>query len=71
MKSTVKQSHPNLVSDDESDSGECNQIQTKSVKKTSEVIHQVQEIIEENIQYFDEIIPPPNKRLPEEEEMFG
>ena len=61
MDSTVVQSHPKLLSDDKSDSGEWNQPQTKSVQKPSDVIYQVQDSLEENIQDFSEGTPPPNK----------
>ena len=60
------QSHPKLVSDDESDSGELNKLQTKSVQKPLEGIDQVRYSIKEDIQDFAEGVSTPNKRFPGE-----
>ena len=65
MESTVEQSRSNLVLDDELDSVEWNQLQTGSVKKPSKGIDQVQDSLEGNIQYFSDVMPSPNKWLPE------
>ena len=46
MKSTVEKSCPNLLSGDESDSGEWNRLQAISVQKPLEGIDQVQDSIE-------------------------
>ena len=65
MESTVEQSRSNLVLDDELYSVEWNQLQTRSVKKPSKWIDQVQDSLEGNIQYFSDVMPSPNKWLPE------
>ena len=49
MESIVEESHPNLVTGNNLDSGECNQLHTISVKKPSVGIDQVQGSLEENI----------------------
>ena len=61
----MEQSRSNLVLNDELDSVEWNQLQTGSVKKPSKGIDQVQDSIEGNIQYFSDVIPLPNKWMPE------
>ena len=48
--------------DVESESRECNQLQTKYVQKLSESIDQVQGSREKNIQDFDEVMPPLNNQ---------
>ena len=64
----MEQSLSNLLLDDELDSGECPQLHTEYAQKPLGLIDQVQDIIEENNQYFGKGMPEPNKRFLEETE---